>query len=332
MRATRLGIAVVAGAGFLGTSGLVAAQEQSGASRQQTSQQDPQQRQAQGQSQQGSQQAPVGFVLVEERVIVLTANEPQNHFLRAGELFLAGNDQAAAGEVRMGANYIDMQASRAQGEAKKQLTSAAQELRAAAKQLRGKGGQRAQQSRQQQTQGQQQGGEQQDARQAQAQRQQQMQRQMQTEARELLEAFAQANYALAQHFQAKAKSAIENERPVIAGHELNAAADALTAAVTWAGQQVPQEAVQAITSTQQLAARLAVPSDDGQGEAQQAGARQGAGPGGEIPENAKQVVQELGKAIENCGQSIRSFSSDDGKQSVPGSASGTGGGQQNKQQ
>src|SRR3954447_26402326 len=34
---------------------------------------------------QAGDRAPEGFVLVEERVIVLTANEPQNHFLRAAQ-------------------------------------------------------------------------------------------------------------------------------------------------------------------------------------------------------------------------------------------------------
>ena len=303
MRRARMGSVVLAAAGFL--SPVALGQDQPG----QSGKSGTPQGQSQSPAQSQRERAPDGFVLIEERVIVLTANEPQNHFLRAGELFLAGNSKAAAGEVRMAANYLDMQSSRATDEAKQQLSSAAQELRSAAKQLQERTGQRAQQSdrAQEQQQSRQQVGQQQDQRQEQAQRQQRMQQQMQGQAKELLDAFARANYALAQHFQSKAQAAVENDRPVIAGHELAAAADSLIAAVAWTGQQPPQEALQAVAKAQQLAGRLAAPDEGTEGAAQQAGARQGAG--GDIPRDAKQVVQDLGKAVESCGQSIRSSSS-----------------------
>ena len=234
MRSTRMGSVVLVAAGFLTPAAF--GQDQPGQSGKTGA--------AQSQAQSQRQQAPEGFVLIEERVIVLTANEPQNHFLRAGDLFLAGNSRAAAGEVRMAANYLDMQASRASEDAKKQLSSAAQELRGAAKQLQERPAQSAEQQGQAQGQNRQQAGQQQDQRQdqrqEQAQRQQRMQQQMQGQAKELLDAFAKANYALAQHFQSKAQAAVEKSRPVIAGHELTAAADSLVAAMAWTGQQPPQ--------------------------------------------------------------------------------------------
>src|SRR5581483_8766362 len=62
-----------------------------------------------------AQKAPDGYVLIEEDVIALTANEPQNHFMRAEQYLAAGDPHAAAAEVRIAAAYLDMQASRNQG-------------------------------------------------------------------------------------------------------------------------------------------------------------------------------------------------------------------------
>ena len=100
---------------------------------------------SQGQSSQGSdqqqqQQAPEGWILVQERVIVLTANEPQNHFLRSQQHLAQGNAKAAAAEARVGAAYLEMQAARARGAADQKLSDAATALRQQASQIAQAGG------------------------------------------------------------------------------------------------------------------------------------------------------------------------------------------------
>jgi hypothetical protein len=123
MRATRLSVVTFAAAGLLSAGAFAQSQSPSNqgasgsADRQQSSQQNHSDRQsAQGQSGQASdQQAPEGFVLIEERVVAVTANEPQNHFLRAHEYLTKNDPRGAAGEIRIAAEYMDMQASRDKG-------------------------------------------------------------------------------------------------------------------------------------------------------------------------------------------------------------------------
>jgi hypothetical protein len=303
-------------------------------------------------------QAPAGFVLIQERVVTVTANEPQNHFLRAAEFWTEGNKRAAAGEIRIAAQYLDMQASRGQGRETQELTRAAQELRSTADQLQqgnpsgrqaqGGQGQQDQQPSQQGQQDQQQARQGQEGQQGQAgqqgqesqqgqqqwQRQQLTQRERQTlqriqrQAKELTQAFARANGALAQFFQSRAQAAIQKQHTMMAGHELQGAADALAAAVVWSGQQPPQETSRAITQAHQLAMQLGAGQEQTSGEAQQAGARSEQGQqqdqSGQAPQQADQIVQDLGKAIESVQQSIGSSSS--------GRASGTGSGGSDSQQ
>ena len=99
MRSIRMGAAVFVISGAVGVGALAQAdQSQSKGKEGQTSTSGQRDQSAQNQREKGDQ-APDGFVLLEERVVVLTANEPQNHFLRAGDFWIEGNNNAAAAEM-----------------------------------------------------------------------------------------------------------------------------------------------------------------------------------------------------------------------------------------
>jgi hypothetical protein len=66
--------------------------------------------------------ANMSRILVREQTVVLTANEPQNHLLRAQELLDRNDFEQASGELRMAATYLDMQASRRLGQLDQQLS------------------------------------------------------------------------------------------------------------------------------------------------------------------------------------------------------------------
>ncbi|HEV7300650.1 MAG TPA: hypothetical protein VGN72_14895 [Tepidisphaeraceae bacterium] len=231
--------------------------------------------QASGQSQQS--QAPEGFVLVEERVILLTANEPQIHFLQAQQALQQNNPKVAAAETRIAANYLEMQASRAGGQAKQSLTSAADDLRNAAGKLEGN-----------------QNG--------------------QGNSQQLTNNFAQAALALSSHHHSKAAGFLQNDKHVMAGHDLEAAAQALAAAYTFASKQAPQNVVSTVTDAQLVASNLIAPSgatgaqagESQPGEAQTASGQQAptTQPGAAGMPNASRVVQDLASAIETASQNL----------------------------
>ena len=333
MKTTSTRFAALAAAGMLGASAFAAAPAA-------TEKTDRVGRDAAAQPRaaQSGDQAPDGFVLIEEHVIVLTANEPQSHFLRAADYLKLNSPQKAAGEVRIAAAYLDMQASRAKGETSKQeLKSAADKLRQAADTV------------QQQAGGQQQQGDQ----------------KAQQQASQITQAFAQANLALAKHFQAMAERAVESKKPVMAGHDLDAAASALQAGVVWAGQKPEQETITAITDAQRLSMQLLAPTGaqplaaktNGAGQQQQQGdeaaqpaaarisSKQGQDQGqkqgqGQIPPEASKTIDQLGSAIEKCsqkvggqsGQSEKAGESKSGQSGPSGQRSGQQSGQSGKQQ
>jgi hypothetical protein len=188
---------------------------------------------------QQQQQAPDGFILVNERLVYVLANEPQLHMMSALTK-LAGNDnRAAAEEVRIAANYVEMQGGRGHGDVSQKLTSSADKLRKLAGKIES--------------------GELKDA-------------------QKLSKAFAKANVALAQHHNALAKSFLQNDRFVAAGYDLDAAATNLKQAVVWHGEQPQQELVTLLGNADRVAAELTRESigkqiDDAD-RAQTAGARQ----------------------------------------------------------
>jgi hypothetical protein len=354
MRATRLSLVAFAAAGLISTGAFAQSQSQSNqgasgaAERQQQS--DRQDRQGQSSAQarpgQGSDQAPEGFVLIEERFVAVTANEPQNHFLRAHEYLTKNDPRGAAGEIRIAAEYMDMQASRDQGQSKQQLARAADELRKTADQLapRQQGdhhqaenqtsGQSGQQSARQSAQhaGGQSPGQSGQASSDQPQQQQQ-----------LMQAFARADHALAEHFAEQAKSEIGSHKAIMAGHDVQAAADSLNAAFVWSGQQKPEEKAQtAITDARRLAEQLLMAegqSSSGQAqgqsaaEAQQAAAKTGPGQAnqaqsGRIPADASKTIDELTTAIQQTANQFGQA----GQSSQQTDQSGTSHGGQGAQQ
>jgi hypothetical protein len=351
MRQTKLTACALAAAGMLTASAL--GQSNSGQQQQQQYQQSQQDRQGQSQQRAGQRdQAPDGFVLIDERVVMLTANEPQSHFLRAAQYIDHNDARGAAAEVRIAAAYLDMQASRAKKSGSDQeLTHAADRLRQVADELHQRPGQQQQQG--------QQGQQKQEGQQAQAQAQGQQQQQQGQKGQQgqfgqqLTRAFAQADQALAKHFQAQAQREIDSNKAVMAGHDLDAAASSLKAAIAWSGQRPSQDVMSACQDAERVAMQLLMPRGQGQqataggsagsrqqqdtDQAQPAAARIGSSSTGQqagrIPDDAKKVIDQLGSEIQKVGSQIQgagnsSGGKDSGQQS--GQQSGGGGASQGK--
>lgn len=309
MRLTGTALAGIAVAGLFNAGILIpvvsAAQNDQNSSSATSSQRDANTNESsQSSSRQMSQNnlnAPKGWVMVEEETVVLTANEPQNHFMRAERLLSRNDDRAAASEIRIGAAYLDMQASRKAGGADQQLKQASNDLRQLAREISSKlpnerSGQSSQQNEQQSSQ-------QQGSQQASRENGQQTSNGQQLQQR-AKECFARATKALAEHFQTLAQQEVKSQEPIMAGHDLNAAAESLSAAYAWSDQQQPQEARTAIQDARRVATQLMAPEETAEnnnasaGEAQQAGARMSQQ--GEIPSNAQQTVTQLQNAIQQA--------------------------------
>jgi hypothetical protein len=355
MRFTRTLIALAA-AGALNVSCAMA---QSRNDSSQSGQQQQQRQQAQqsgqpgqsGQAQQQQQQAPEGFVLIDERVVTLTANEPQNHFLRAHAALLRGDNRTAAAETRIAAAYLDMQASRDRNQGGQELKSAADNLRSIAKEIQNSAPQQGQQGQIQQhnqtstsVPGSQQGqvGAQanqqgqsntQSNTQANQQGQSGSQTLQQGQARsqydqQLTQAFAQANHALAQHFEKVAKNELQQKRTVMAGYDIDSAATSLQAACAWSSKKPQQEVQTAITDARRAAMELLTPNmtaaqreaqepaNTGQqgsdNEAQPAAARISPSDQGNqaTATQTQQETQDAQKALDELSKAIQSTASD----------------------
>jgi hypothetical protein len=336
--------ATLVAAGILAAAGLVNANDNAPSAPNAQQNQPAQQQTNAGQGAQNangqSQQCPEGFVIVDERLITLTANEPQNHFLRAHE-YLAQNDpRAAAAEVRIAAGYLDMQASR-KGNADQQ------ELRSESHQLR----QLADQIWQHRNQAQQQHG----GNAASNQNQKNNPNAGQSvDQKQLGEAFAKADRTLAKHFQEEAKNELKSHKAIRAGEDLDAATSALAASITWSGGQRSNDCTQAMADARRVSQELLMPGGEGQNatannqpgeknkaelstnnktnsetnnEAQPASARiSGQGEqetpqtNARIPADAEKAVDELGKAIDSVG----SNSTGQPNQNQSGQQRGTG--------
>lgn len=256
MRITRTSLIALAAAGALNVS-CAFAQTQNDSNKQNDSSKSQQQQtqQKQQQANQRQNQAPEGYILIDERVVTLTANEPQNHFLRAHACLARGDNRAAAAETRIAAAYLDMQASRDHNtEGGKDLTSAADNLRSVAKEIQsgapqqGQQGQTQQPSHQKNQQGQ-----------TGAQANQQGQNQSPSE-QQMTQAFARANHALAQHFQMQAKNELQKNKAVMAGYDIDSAASSLQAACAWSNNKPAQDVQTAVTDARRAAMELLSPN------------------------------------------------------------------------
>jgi len=250
-----------------------------------------------------SRQAAEGFVIIDEQLITLTANEPQNHFLRAKEYLMRNDHRAAAAEVRIAAAYLDMQASR-KGEADQQeLRSESTRLRKVADRLasgnwqreegQGQGQQQGQAQGQGQERGQAQGRANPAGEQGQANKPGESAKPQEAATGDqaahhhwLNHQFARAQRVLAKHFQEEAKNEIGKQKAIRAGEDLDAAATALSAAMVWSGKECSSQCTQAVADARRLSNELLEPQSQGQqGQAQAAGAG----------EQGKQPAAEQGK-------------------------------------
>jgi hypothetical protein len=249
-------------------------------------------------------QAPEGFVIVDEQLVTLTANEPQNHFLRAKE-YLAQNDpRAAAAEVRISAAYLDMQASRKGEGDQEALRSESARLRTVADDIAKGNNQPAAQPNSGKQEGAASTGQ-------------------SSEQKLLNQSFAQTERVLAKHFQEEAKTELGKQKNTMAGEDLDAAASALSGSIAWSAQECSKECTSAITDARRVSAELLTPvmQDKVEGgaahregnesksavknEAQPAAARIGAQAesgspeAARVPADAEKVIDELGKSIES---------------------------------
>src|SRR6185437_2066202 len=164
---------------------------------------------------------------------------------------LAQNDpRAAAAEVRIAAGYLDMQASRKGNADQQELRSESHKLRQLADQIW-----------QHHHQAQQQNG----GNTASNQNQKNNTNAGQSvDQKQLSEAFAKADRALAKHFQEEAKSELSSHKAIRAGEDLDAAASALAASITWSGGQRSQECTQAMADARRISQELLMPGGEGQ--------------------------------------------------------------------
>jgi hypothetical protein len=63
----------------------------------------------QSNSAESNNQAPEGFVRVEEDLVMLTASQPEVHFVQAENDLSSNDHKAAASELRLASSYMDMQ-------------------------------------------------------------------------------------------------------------------------------------------------------------------------------------------------------------------------------
>jgi hypothetical protein len=207
--------------------------------------------------------------MIAEDLVMLTANEPQNHFLQAEQDISRKDVHAAASELRIAAGYMKMQASRDTGMDQQQLLDAARDVRSVADDVA---------------------------------------KSKNTDTAYLKQVFNKANLALACHFQKKADAELKNNKPVMAGHDLQSAVDALRSGLVWTGSSQSDTAT-VMSNAQKLADQLIGPeskqikADEG---VQTAGAKIKPGDHSEsasstkIPKDASKTIQTLGNAIQKC--------------------------------
>jgi hypothetical protein len=193
-----------------------------------------------------SPKAPPGWVLVQEDVLVVLADEPEHHLKLAHEHFLKKEHKEAASEIRKAAAFVKLAADNAAGEDRKGLLAAGAELDRLADGVE-KG--------------------------------------TVTSERELKEAFARADYALARHHQIKAAEANAAKEPKKAGQHLKAAADAVEDGAAWAGHELGAGGVDAIKGARLVSGKLI----EGVGW---------------VPAEVGKAITDIGKETEKLGKVI----------------------------
>jgi hypothetical protein len=162
-------------------------------------------------------ETPKGKVLVDEEVLNIFVDEPEQHFKKAHELFVKKDTKAAAHEIRMASGYLKLEAGRATGDSKKALEASSRELDKLADDVE-KGAV--------------------------------------VSEKEVRDTFARADYALAMHHHAKAKESWEKGDTKQAGVHLMAAPTHLEYAKAWLKVGTKDDTKAVVRDTRTVAGKL----------------------------------------------------------------------------
>ena len=156
---------------------------------------------------QSTQKPPGDWTLYEEDIWIVLVDEPEFHFQKAHEFFLKKDFKAAGSEIRKGAAFLKLEAGRSTTEGKKTLEASADELGKLAEDVE-KGAVASE--------------------------------------KQLKDAFARADHALAKHHYLKASEYWAKKDEKKTGHALKAAAQALEHAAAWSGHKLETAAIDVI--------------------------------------------------------------------------------------
>jgi hypothetical protein len=188
--------------------------------------------------------APDGYVLVEEDVIITFANEPRQSFRAAVAAYLNRQLRAAATETRKAAAYLKLEAGRATGDAKKVLMDSVQELEKLAGDV---------------------------------------QKGTVADLKEMQNAFARAEHAIARHHYLKAVELRAKNDAQKTGRALQSAADYIDSGQVWLTQKMHEGVADSVNEARRVAAKMVY----GSGAA----------------------ADEVGKAFEGLGKELDKFGS-----------------------
>ena len=175
--------------------------------------------------------APQGYIVVEEDVAIVLADEHEHYFKKAHEAFLKKNYMTAAADIRKAVGFLKLDAAAADSEGRKALSDTVNELEKLAKDTeKGKV----------------------------------------TSAKVLEQAFSHADYALAKAQHSKATESWAKKMTKETGHALKNAAIHLENAAKWAGHKFETGAVDVIKGARRVAGKLIegvgwVPEEVGKG-------------------------------------------------------------------
>jgi len=168
-------------------------------------------------AEQAKPEAPKGYVVVEEDVLLQFVDSPGEHFHKARQSFLKKDFKSAAEDIRKGAAFLRLQAARATSEGKKGLIASIAELEKLANDVE-KG--------------------------------------TVTSAKTLDRAFARAHHKLAQHHYLKALDYKAKKDTKKLGHSLKAAAVHLENGFAWAGHELEAGTVKVVRTALDLGGKL----------------------------------------------------------------------------
>jgi hypothetical protein len=150
-------------------------------------------------------------------ILIVFADEPQHHYMRAFENFSKHDWEAAAFEIRKGAAFLKLETARASADGKKELTASVQMLEKLADDIE-KGEVRS--------------------------------------AKDLQDVFAKAEHAVAKHHYLIATEAWSKKGIKEAGQELHAAAVSLEHGYAWAGQKLEAGMIKVMDDSRHIAGKL----------------------------------------------------------------------------